>query len=111
MNREVGLGSHCLFHSFPVPNKPYGFCGRSYKTPRKKRKIAVSYEAYRFIQSRAGCCLLIVIYCIQVKIMDIGYRWENSRESHVSRGHCLEVAIDVRGKSWTLSGGNYRSSW
>ena len=28
----------------------------------------------------------------------------------VSRGHCLEVAINVHGKSWTLSGGSYRCS-
>ena len=27
-NGEVGLGSHSLSHSFPVPNKPYGFCER-----------------------------------------------------------------------------------
>ena len=31
--------------------------------------------------------------------MDIGYRWENSHESHESRRHCLEVAIDAHGKS------------
>ena len=29
VNREVGLGSHSLSHSSPVPNKPYGFCGRA----------------------------------------------------------------------------------
>ena len=28
MNREVGLGFHPQPHSFPVLNKPYGFCGR-----------------------------------------------------------------------------------
>ena len=28
VNREVGLGSHSLSHSSPVPNKPYGFCER-----------------------------------------------------------------------------------
>ena len=28
VNREVGLGSHSLSHSSPVPNKPYSFCGR-----------------------------------------------------------------------------------
>ena len=28
VNRAVGLGSHSLSHSSPVPNKPYGFCGR-----------------------------------------------------------------------------------
>ena len=28
MNREMGLGSHSLSHSSPVPNEPYGFCGR-----------------------------------------------------------------------------------
>ena len=28
VNREVGLGSHSLSHSSPVPNKPCGFCGR-----------------------------------------------------------------------------------
>ena len=28
LNREVGLGPHSLSHSSPVPNKPYGFCGR-----------------------------------------------------------------------------------
>ena len=28
VNWEVGLGSHSLSHSFPVPNNPYGFCGR-----------------------------------------------------------------------------------
>ena len=28
MNREVGLDSHSLSRSSPVPNKPYGFCGR-----------------------------------------------------------------------------------
>ena len=31
VNREVGLGSHTLSHSAPVPDKPYGLCGR--KTP------------------------------------------------------------------------------
>ena len=35
MNREVGPGSHSLYHSSPVPNKPYGFCGR--KAPRKEK--------------------------------------------------------------------------
>ena len=107
MKREVGLGSHSLFQSFPVPNKTYGFCGRNYKTPRKKTK---NCGQLRFIQSRAGCCLLIVIYCVQVKIMDIGYRWENSRESHVIRRHCLEVTIAVHAKSRTLSGGSNRCS-
>ena len=34
VNRGVGLGSHPLSHSFPVPNKPQGFCGR---TAWKKR--------------------------------------------------------------------------
>ena len=34
MNREVGLGSHSLSLSSPVPNKPYGFRGR--KTPKRK---------------------------------------------------------------------------
>ena len=33
MNRAVGLGSHSLSHTSPVPNKPYGFCGR--KAPWK----------------------------------------------------------------------------
>ena len=28
MNSEVGLGFHPQPHSFPVLNKPYGFCGR-----------------------------------------------------------------------------------
>ena len=28
VNSEVGLGSHFLSHSSPVPNKPHGFCGR-----------------------------------------------------------------------------------
>ena len=36
VNRVVGLGSHCLSHSSPDPNKPYGFCGR--KAPRKKEE-------------------------------------------------------------------------
>ena len=27
VDRGVGLGSHSLSHSSPVPNKPYGFCG------------------------------------------------------------------------------------
>ena len=27
VNKEVGLGSHSLSHSSPVPDKPYGFCG------------------------------------------------------------------------------------
>ena len=31
---EVGLGSHSLFHSSSVPNKPYILCGL--KAPRKK---------------------------------------------------------------------------
>ena len=36
MNREeVGLGSHSPSRSSPVPEKPYGFCGR--KAPRKKK--------------------------------------------------------------------------
>ena len=35
VNREVGPGSHSLSHSSPVPNKPYGFCGR--KAPWKKK--------------------------------------------------------------------------
>ena len=34
VNREVGLGYHSLSRSFPVPNKPYGFCGR--KAPWKR---------------------------------------------------------------------------
>ena len=28
MNSEVELGPHSISHSSPVPNKPYGFCGR-----------------------------------------------------------------------------------
>ena len=36
VNREVGLGSHSLPHSSPVPNEPYGSCGR--KAPWKKKK-------------------------------------------------------------------------
>ena len=28
VSMEVGLGFHSLFHSFPVPNKQYGFYGR-----------------------------------------------------------------------------------
>ena len=43
MNREVGLGSHPLSHSFPVPSsssyRPHGFCTR--KSPRKKKKNTV----------------------------------------------------------------------
>ena len=35
VNGELGLGSHSLSHSSPVPNKPYGFCGR--KAPCKKK--------------------------------------------------------------------------
>ena len=36
MNREVvGLGSHSPSRSSPVPDKPYGFCGR--KAPLKKK--------------------------------------------------------------------------
>ena len=34
VNREVGLGSHFLSHSSPVPNKPCGLSGR--KAPGKK---------------------------------------------------------------------------
>ena len=36
MNREVGVGSHSLSHSYPVPDKPYGFCGL--KAPRTKKE-------------------------------------------------------------------------
>ena len=32
------LGFNSLFQSFPVPNKPYGFCGR--EAPRKKRTMS-----------------------------------------------------------------------
>ena len=28
VDREVGLGSYSLSRSSPVPDKPYGFCGR-----------------------------------------------------------------------------------
>ena len=38
VNKEVGPGPHSLSRSSPVPNKPYGFCGR--KAPRKKKKEA-----------------------------------------------------------------------
>ena len=34
--REVGLGSHSLFHSSPIPSKPYSLCGC--KTPWKKNE-------------------------------------------------------------------------
>ena len=36
VNQEVGLGSHSLSHSSPVPNKPYGFCGRKHHKRKKK---------------------------------------------------------------------------
>ena len=39
---EVGLASHSLFHSSPVPKKPYGFCGR--KAPWKKKKVEEDEE-------------------------------------------------------------------
>ena len=45
MNREVGLGSHFLSHSSPVPNKPYGLCGR--KAPWKKKKLERERERER----------------------------------------------------------------
>ena len=37
MNREVGLSSHSPARPSPVPDKPYGFCGR--KAPCKKKKL------------------------------------------------------------------------
>ena len=37
MNREVGLGSHSLFPSSPVPNIPNGLSGR--KAPLKEKVI------------------------------------------------------------------------
>ena len=37
-NTELGLGSHSISHSFPVPNKPYGFHGRKAPTKRKKER-------------------------------------------------------------------------
>ena len=42
VNRVVGLVSHSLSHSFPVPNKPYGFCGR---------------EARRTVLTELGSCV------------------------------------------------------
>ena len=36
VNREVGVGSHSLSHSYPVPDKPCGFCGL--KAPRTKKE-------------------------------------------------------------------------
>ena len=45
VNREVGLGSHSLSYSSPVPHKSYGFCGR--KTPWKKKEEATP------------CCLVL----------------------------------------------------
>ena len=41
VNWEVGLGSHSLSLSSPVPKKPYGFCGR--KAPWKKKQLAKSF--------------------------------------------------------------------
>ena len=45
VNREGGLGPHSLSHSSPVPNKPYGFCGR--KAPQKIMRVRVRARARR----------------------------------------------------------------
>ena len=41
VNRELGLGSHSLSHSSPVPNKPYSFCGR--KAAWTKEALHIRY--------------------------------------------------------------------
>ena len=49
VKREVGLGSRSLAHSYPVPNKPHGFCGR--KAPRKK-KTTISASCQTLAESQ-----------------------------------------------------------
>ena len=44
MNREVGLGSHSLSHSSPVPNKPCNFCGCKQAHHISKRVQAVNTQ-------------------------------------------------------------------
>ena len=52
VNREVGLGPHSLSHSAPVPDKPYGFCGR--RAPWKKRRKSKRPKSRRKLCERRG---------------------------------------------------------
>ena len=50
VNWEVDPASQSLSHSLPVPNKPYGFCGR--KTPRNKGDRTSRAQSPGAIKSR-----------------------------------------------------------
>ena len=56
VNKEVGPGPHSLSRSSPVPNKPYGFCGR--KAPRKKKTVS---RAQNLCEQGSGPRLSFVI--------------------------------------------------
>ena len=44
VNREVGLVSHSLSHSSPIPNKLCSFCGRKAPWKKKQKKEEVTPE-------------------------------------------------------------------
>ena len=56
MDREVGLGSDSPSNSSPVPNKPFGFCGRTAQWNNDNNNIK---------KKKKKC--IIIVNCILMK--------------------------------------------
>ena len=92
VKREVGLGSHSLSHSSPVPNKLYGFCGR--KAPWKRKKFCHKREADSesnllfYAQSTSN----LLFYAQSTSTVMSG-RWERERERERETVRCMSLSL------------------
>ena len=87
VNREVGLGSHSLSHSSPVPNKLYAFCSR--KAPLQKESIGP--RAQELCEKSRWPSLIVLVVSVDVK------QQKKKKCSASELRSCVKVEVAVMG--------------